>query len=131
RIFARNSNRARIEIFLLQPHQTDHLSALSMKGSSRWECMVGNSKKWKSSELLKLDNSSYSVIVERLEDNVVEFRMNTDVSFAEVLSDIGHIPLPPYIKHLAEEYDKDRYQTVFAEVQGSVAAPTAALHFTD
>jgi S-adenosylmethionine:tRNA ribosyltransferase-isomerase len=131
RIFAKNSNGAKIEIFLLKPYLEEHLSALSRKAEGKWECMIGNSKKWNSNEVLTLDIDNTNLFLERISESVVYFKWNGDKTFVELLENIGNMPLPPYIKHLATEIDSKRYQTVYSKIEGSVAAPTAGLHFTD
>lgn len=103
-----------------------------------WKCLIGGAKKWKEEELIKtIETSSGSLELRALKAKsqqgyfLIKFLWNDDsLSFAEVLHQAGLIPLPPYIKRNAEETDKDRYQTVYARYDGSVAAPTAGLHFT-
>ena len=104
-----------------------------------WNCLVGNAKKWKEEFLIKtfeVEGLEYQLKVslkERLEGsfNVIFDWGNTELTFAEVLEAIGNIPLPPYMKRVVEKSDESRYQTVYAEHKGSVAAPTAGLHFTE
>ena len=130
-----------IEIFCLEPlpQGTDIQAAFSQKVSSRWKCLVGNLKRWKSGPLhleavhgnrpLKL-----AVAYETpLEEGTHAIRFTWEdpaLSFAEVIENAGTIPLPPYIGRDAEPGDRERYQTVYAANDGSVAAPTAGLHFT-
>ncbi len=127
-----------VEIFCLEP-----LGELSVEmakhGESEWKCLVGGAKKWKegpvsatwgtepdqihqlSAEVLERGSSHFSI----------KFRWQpAEYTFAEVLSSIGQIPLPPYLDREAEELDRERYQTIYADLEGSVAAPTAGLHFT-
>lgn len=130
---------ARIEIFCLEPSGADIETAFSSRGSCRFKCLVGNNKRWKQGAL-KMDfpladggtGCLQAVKVAASgEDFEVEFSWSpTDWSFAEVLEASGKVPLPPYIRRQAEEGDTLRYQTVFARHNGSVAAPTAGLHFT-
>ncbi len=130
---------ARIEIFCLEPSGADIETAFSSRGSCRFKCLVGNNKRWKQGAL-KMDfpladggtGCLQAVKVAASgEDFEVEFSWSpTDWSFAEVLEATGKVPLPPYIRRQAEEGDTLRYQTVFARHNGSVAAPTAGLHFT-
>ena len=130
---------ARIEIFCLAPSGADIETAFSSRGSCRFKCLVGNNKRWKQGAL-KMDfpladggtGCLQAVKVAASgEDFEVEFSWSpTDWSFAEVLEATGKVPLPPYIRRQAEEGDTLRYQTVFARHNGSVAAPTAGLHFT-
>lgn len=123
-----------VEIFLLEPYHSDYTTALTAKESCCWKCLIGGAKKWKETSLqfvigaLKLNAG----IVEKLEDAyIVEFSWEPSAfSFAELLEEAGNIPLPPYIKRKPEAEDTSRYQTVYAKHDGSVAAPTAGLHFT-
>lgn len=136
--FTKESGAA-IEIFCLEPisGNGDYQLAFSSKSNSIWKCLVGNSRRWKNDILsLKLNNGDATLYAERLEKNdnysVIKFSWEPDcLSFAEVLESAGEIPLPPYLHREAEESDRERYQTVFAKHEGSVAAPTAGLHFTN
>lgn len=151
--FTKESGAA-IEIFCLEPisGNGDYQVAFSSKSPSRWKCLVGNSRRWKNETIsLRLYESTSQQVnestsqyqsqcqilhAERLEKNdnysVVEFSWEpAELSFAEVLEAAGEIPLPPYLHREAEESDRERYQTVFAKHEGSVAAPTAGLHFTN
>lgn len=123
-----------IEIFLLEPYNADHSTALSATGKTSWKCMIGGASKWKEKNLkLKIKNAELTAsLVEKLTDAyVVEFVWAPgELSFAEVLEHAGEIPLPPYIKRKPENEDRSRYQTIYAKDEGSVAAPTAGLHFT-
>ena len=113
----------------------------NVTGSCRWKCIVGNVKRWKD-DLLHLYNPDSSQDVEALdlkaalverqgETSVVEFTWNGDVPFSKVLETGGSIPIPPYLNRGTEDVDLERYQTMYARFRGSVAAPTAGLHFTD
>lgn len=99
-----------------------------------WKCLVGNLKKWKDEELSTTINGvtlNVKLVEKRAEDVVVEFTWQpNDLCFAEVLEKIGAMPIPPYLKRKSEESDSVRYQTIYAQINGSVAAPTAGLHFT-
>jgi S-adenosylmethionine:tRNA ribosyltransferase-isomerase len=131
RVFLKNKNGANIEVFLLKPYGMDHASALNTLTCSVWECLIGNSKKWKLEEVLELKLEEAKIDLHRKEGNVVEFHLIGNLAFSELLEQIGKLPLPPYIKHEADLKDAERYQTVYAKESGSVAAPTAGLHFTD
>jgi S-adenosylmethionine:tRNA ribosyltransferase-isomerase len=131
RIFLKNSHGANIEVFLLQPYKTEHVQALNAKENCSWSCLIGNKKKWKLDEVLEIDIAGIGVQVRQIEDLVVEFTWRGGSPFVELLEKIGKLPLPPYIKHEADEHDEASYQTVYSKIQGSVAAPTAGLHFTD
>lgn len=131
-----------IEIFCLEPDDEyrDITSAMLQNGKVRWKCMVGGASKWKHGMVLqKVINENDSevvlnaVIVGRLTDSfIIELSWQPEeLSFAEMLHFAGLIPLPPYLHRNAEEEDKSRYQTLYAQKDGSVAAPTAGLHFTD
>jgi S-adenosylmethionine:tRNA ribosyltransferase-isomerase len=131
RIFLKNSNAATIEVFLLQPYKMEHVMALNANETCVWSCLIGNKKKWKQEEVLEIEIEGTNIKVRQVEDLVVEFTWQSGLAFVEILEKIGKLPLPPYIKHEAKEDDVERYQTVYSKVQGSVAAPTAGLHFTD
>ncbi|WP_346236818.1 S-adenosylmethionine:tRNA ribosyltransferase-isomerase [Niabella insulamsoli] len=130
-----------IEIFCLQPHEKykDITSAMSEHRQVEWLCLIGGASKWKSGQVLTLsfalDESEQSLkatfIEKRADCFVIGLEWGADISFAEVLHRAGHVPLPPYIKRADQKSDKTRYQTVFALQDGSVAAPTAGLHFTE
>lgn len=129
-----------IEVFCLEPSSHQPIEkGLEATGHVRWNCMVGGISKWKGSVLsqqIKLsgrDIMLQAAIVDRSNDVVeIEFTWNDDtIRFSEILSAAGHVPLPPYLRRKAAASDKLRYQTVYANKEGSVAAPTAGLHFTD
>lgn len=130
RIFTQNSNGAKIEIFLLQPFESDYASALNATGFTRWTCLIGNSKKWKEGEELYFEVDGQKVKITRNISNVVSFEWENEKPFSSILEAVGKLPLPPYIHHEADDHDLERYQTVYSKVSGSVAAPTAGLHFT-
>jgi S-adenosylmethionine:tRNA ribosyltransferase-isomerase len=122
-----------IEIFLLEPFNADYTSTLTATKACRWKCLIGGASKWKQNNLQwTISNGLVELmLIEKLDDAyVVEFSWANKISFAEVLEQIGNIPLPPYIKRKPDESDTNRYQTIFAQHNGSVAAPTAGLHFT-
>lgn len=128
---------ARIEIFLLDPHDPhDYVSNFAAMESCSWFCLIGNRKRWKGGTLVKrLDIEGKAVTLsaslEDTEKGIVRFSWdNHDFSFAEVLENAGNIPIPPYLKRESEESDTTDYQTIFSRTEGSVAAPTAGLHFT-
>lgn len=128
---------SRIEIFCLEPEK-DYQVAFSATSPVRWKCLIGNSKRWKEGKLsMELTVGGKSVVLnaERIFQNdqyaEIEFSWTpATLPFASVLEAAGEIPLPPYLHRDAEPDDRDRYQTVFARYDGSVAAPTAGLHFT-
>ena len=126
-----------IEIFCLEPEQ-DYQIAFSSASPVRWKCLVGNSKRWRDGLLqmrLSIAGQEVTLSAERLErnDQYSEIKFSwtpANIPFAAILEAAGEIPLPPYLHRDAEPEDRDRYQTVFARYDGSVAAPTAGLHFT-
>jgi S-adenosylmethionine:tRNA ribosyltransferase-isomerase len=123
-----------IEIFLLEPYKTDYSTALSSAKTCNWKCFIGGAAKWKEGSLQMTVNQNklLATIIEKLPDAyVVEFTWSGNSSFAELVEQAGNIPLPPYIKRKPAAEDKERYQTIYAAQDGSVAAPTAGLHFTD
>jgi S-adenosylmethionine:tRNA ribosyltransferase-isomerase len=140
RIHFKKDTGGTIEIFCLEPESfKDPQLAMAQKKQVLWNCMIGGASKWKPGQILKKEisiNSRNLILSARYlskkEDSfLIEFSWSADESFAEVLHAAGAIPLPPYIKRQPEESDAERYQTIFAQYAGSVAAPTAALHFTE
>ena len=129
---------ARIEIFCLEPHDpADYERAFAAKRSSEWSCIVGNLKKWKDGPLhidFELSACSCRLSAEKVsageKEQIVRFRWDADLSFGQLLETLGRIPIPPYLRRESEELDNSRYQTVYSRFEGSVAAPTAGLHFT-
>lgn len=137
RIIFQNRNGRDIEIFCLEPSgEGIELSrAMSAQKSAQWICLVGGAKKWKEEYLTISDEKGFELrayLTKRLEGEfLITFSWAPEnLTFSEVLENVGRIPLPPYIKRELNDSDKDRYQTVFAKEEGSVAAPTAGLHFT-
>ncbi|HET7116260.1 MAG TPA: S-adenosylmethionine:tRNA ribosyltransferase-isomerase [Hanamia sp.] len=140
RILFQKTTGGIIEIFCLEPHEkiNDYAIILSQKKSTRWKCMIGGAGKWKEKFLEKeISINGEKIIlkaslVERLSDAyVVELSWTPEnYSFAEIIDHAGATPLPPYIKRKAEESDSETYQTIYSAHEGSVAAPTAGLHFT-
>lgn len=123
-----------IEIFLLEPYKADYTKTLTATKTCNWKCFIGGAGKWKSGSLQLTVNGNklLATLIETLPDAyVVEFTWSGNISFAELIEQAGNIPLPPYIKRKPEGEDKERYQTVYAKHDGSVAAPTAGLHFTE
>jgi S-adenosylmethionine:tRNA ribosyltransferase-isomerase len=137
--FVKDSGAA-IEVFCLEPitGNGDYQLAFSASSPVEWHCLVGNSRRWKDGMLtmpLLIKGVNVVLKAERIEKtdaySVIRFSWEpADISFAEVLENAGEIPLPPYLHREAEPSDRDRYQTVFAKYEGSVAAPTASLHLT-
>ena len=137
RLFFRKETGAVIEVFCLEPTGMDVTAAFAQRERCNWTCFIGNNKKWKGGPLtlqFSILNSQFSIQATRREAVgnawIVEFEWTGGLSFAEVIEAAGVIPLPPYLGREAEESDAERYQTVYAHYEGSVAAPTAGLHFT-
>ena len=131
------STGSRIEIFCHEPEK-DYQQAFSAASPVQWKCLIGNAKRWKEGKLsmpLTVNGEAATLYAECLSRNdqgaEIEFSWSPgNLPFASVLEAAGEIPLPPYLHRDAEPDDRDRYQTVFARYDGSVAAPTAGLHFT-
>ena len=143
---------ARIEIFCLEPLSPhDYQLALGATDGCTWKCMIGNAKKWKTGALSLTTTLSsgqeVTLFAEKGEQtgntfsvrfwwntpafNLSPLTSNQNISFAEILDAVGELPIPPYLNRKTEESDKTTYQTVYSRIKGSVAAPTAGLHFTD
>lgn len=130
---------AAIEIFVLEPASpAEYQENFASRGRCAWYCLVGNLKKWKEGTLRRTfvcGGSTVELRATRGEahgtSHVITFEWNAPVSFAEVLDAMGELPIPPYLNRKTEESDKRTYQTVYSKVEGSVAAPTAGLHFTE
>ena len=138
RIIMHKASGARIEVFCLEPHApADYERAFAVKGSCEWSCIVGNLKKWKEGAVgidFELDGTPQQLRAYRIGDGgreqIVRFEWSADLTFGELLEHLGKIPIPPYLNRDSEEIDYTRYQTVYSKFEGSVAAPTAGLHFT-
>ena len=146
RMHFRKSTGALIEIFLMEPAApVDYEQIFQTRGHCSWRCMIGNLKKWKEGPLQRefdikghqfvltvTRNDSQNVHVATGTNFWIDFDWDSDViSFAEILEAIGELPIPPYLNRETVESDKTTYQTVYSKIKGSVAAPTAGLHFTD
>lgn len=131
----------RVEVFCLEPDERyrEVQQAMLQKGEVYWKCMVGGAAKWKEGQVLQLQAGEgdrqwlmHASLVERREGYfLLRLTWPRELSFAEALHVAGKVPLPPYLNREAEQSDEQRYQTIFAREEGSVAAPTAALHFTE
>jgi len=136
RLNFQNSKQQNIEVFCLEPFQADLDITQAMLSAKKvlWKCLVGNLKKWRDEDLtLSVNgiNLTLKLIEKQQEFVVIEFNWQpADLSFAEVLERTGAMPIPPYLKRKSEALDATRYQTIYAQRNGSVAAPTAGLHFT-
>lgn len=140
RIVFHKSTGARIEVFCLEPiGPSDYALSLSSTTGCEWICLVGNLKKWKEGKLtqpVEMGGETVLFSAEKIstEGNTHRIRFSWDndrVAFSEILESIGELPIPPYLNRDTEESDEETYQTVYSRIEGSVAAPTAGLHFTD
>jgi len=140
RLLFRKPSGGVIEVFCLGPHHKypDIQTAMLQKNEVLWECLVGGAAKWKPGMVLQIanDHSNFILSATIVERTPASFILklgwdNENLTFAEVLHAAGRVPLPPYLNRDADKADESRYQTVFAKEEGSVAAPTAGLHFTD
>lgn len=138
RLIMHKPSGARIEIFCLEPYSpADYERAFSVKESCRWLCIVGGLKKWKAGPLeIPFDHEGKSCRLlafnteSRGRENIIRFEWDADLTFGQLLEHLGKIPIPPYLNRDTQDIDYDRYQTVYSRFEGSVAAPTAGLHFT-
>ncbi|MDR0971872.1 MAG: S-adenosylmethionine:tRNA ribosyltransferase-isomerase [Bacteroidales bacterium] len=138
RLFFNKPSGAQIEIFCLEPFEIKDIQiAFAQRKSVLWKCFIGNNRKWKEGQLVKTaqyKGETISLKAEKVkpeEDSwIVRFSWNGNHPFCEILSIMGIIPLPPYLNRKAESEDNIDYQTIYANLEGSVAAPTAGLHFT-
>ena len=139
RLHFRKETGALIEVFLLEPYMpADYEQMFQTTGHCSWLCMIGNLKKWKEGTLKRtfdVKGKEVTLVAERKEDVHKSYRVDfswdaSDVSWAELLDGVGELPIPPYLNRETQESDKTTYQTVYSKIKGSVAAPTAGLHFT-
>ena len=142
RLHFQRETGAHIEIFCLEPVSPDeYVTMFAATGKCRWKCIVGNVKRWKNDSLHLYNPLNDNVIadmnltadlVERTgETSIVEFSWTNGAPFSQVLEICGSVPIPPYLNRETEDIDLERYQTLYARYRGSVAAPTAGLHFTE
>lgn len=134
RMHFRKETGALIEVFLLEPAEpSDYELMFQTTGRCAWYCLVGNLKKWKDG-VLKVEGGRLNLTAKRLGEHgtshLIEFEWTGGMSFAEVIDAVGELPIPPYLNRKTQESDKTTYQTVYSKIKGSVAAPTAGLHFT-
>ena len=137
RLRFRKETGAQIEVFCLEPERpADYQLMFQETKECVWQCLVGNSSRWKSgvlSQVIEIDGVQVTLSVERVSSaavNLVRFFWDGGFTFAQLLEAAGELPIPPYLNRKTEENDKNTYQTVYSKVKGSVAAPTAGLHFT-
>lgn len=146
RMHFRKETGALIEVFLMEPAApTDYELMFQTRGECSWLCMVGNLKKWKEGSLVRTFDVAGSTIKFKatMRRDIIDTKSggtnywvdfawdNPQVSFAEILDAVGELPIPPYLNRATQDSDKTTYQTVYSKIKGSVAAPTAGLHFTD
>lgn len=139
RLFFRRQTGAHIEIFCLEPDTpSEYDRNFASEASCRWKCVIGNAKRWKD-DILNFDAGGTdaaaldlraSLVSRDGQTGVVEFSWKGGVPFSKVLELCGQVPIPPYLNRKTEDIDVERYQTLYAKFRGSVAAPTAGLHFT-
>lgn len=140
RLHFKKSTGAQIEIFCLDPYfPHDYNLIFQTTDHCSWQCMIGNLKKWKEGILEKevlINNETVLLKAERIQSagntHVIKFEWNnSQYTFADILDAVGELPIPPYLNRDTEEKDKETYQTLYSKIKGSVAAPTAGLHFTE
>ena len=139
RMHFRKSTGALIEVFLLEPAEpSDYELMFQTTGHCAWYCLVGNLKRWKEGTLEREITIHQSLVTVKATrgpihgtSHRIDFEWTGGVSFAEVIDAMGELPIPPYLNRETQESDKTTYQTVYSKIKGSVAAPTAGLHFTD
>ena len=138
RMHFRKDTGALIEVFLLEPAEpSDYELMFQTTGHCAWYCLVGNLKKWKEGTLTRectINNAQFTIKATRGEvhgtSHRIDFTWDGDLNFAEIIDAMGELPIPPYLNRETQESDKTTYQTVYSKIKGSVAAPTAGLHFT-
>ena len=139
RLHFRKDTGALIEVFLLEPAEpADYEQMFQTRQKCSWLCLVGNLKKWKDGTLcrtLKMKDETINVKATRRGEygtsQWIDFEWDGDASFADIIDEMGELPIPPYLNRETQESDKTTYQTVYSKIKGSVAAPTAGLHFTE
>ncbi len=139
RLYLNKPTGAKIEVFCLEPAHGEVSERLTQKKSVEWNCLLGGAKKWKEGPIsakVFMDDQEVVLSAEKVnfENGVFTLKLSwtpEHLTFSEILESFGKIPLPPYLNRAAETEDYERYQTVFARNEGSVAAPTASLHFTN
>ena len=142
RLHFQRASGAHIEIFCLEPVlPEEYVSMFAVTDRCRWKCIVGNVKRWKNDTLALYNPNSDALVaemglkadlIERMgETSIVEFSWDNGAPFSRVLEICGSVPIPPYLNRDTEDVDMERYQTLYARFRGSVAAPTAGLHFTE
>jgi len=140
RLYFQKETGAKIEIFCLDPvDPVDYQIAFQTTKSCIWKCMIGNQKKWKGDllkKIIRIDGIEIELCTEQIDPqndkSLIRFSWNNpEFEFSRIIENAGSLPIPPYLNRETEESDLERYQTVYSKIKGSVAAPTAGLHFTD
>ena len=139
RLHFRKETGAQIEIFILEPaHPVEYQENFIQRGHCAWYCLVGNLKKWKEGSLHQtIVVNGKEIVLSATKGGMhgtshrIDFHWDEGASWAEILDAMGELPIPPYLNRETEESDKETYQTVYSKIKGSVAAPTAGLHFTE
>ncbi len=140
RLHFQKETGAKIELFCLDPvDPSDYQISFQTTQSCVWKCMIGNQKKWKGEPLRKtfwIDDTEIELCAEQTDPlnnkSLIRFSWNNpDFEFSRIIENVGSLPIPPYLNRDTEQSDLERYQTVYSKIKGSVAAPTAGLHFTD
>lgn len=139
RLYFKKETGAKIELFCLEPFSpNDYALNFASTSSCKWVCIVGNLKKWKKGNLIKKffykekQCELEAKLIKKIAGKaIIEFSWNHGFSFVEIIDYLGEIPIPPYLNRNSEELDNETYQTIYSKFEGSVAAPTAGLHFTE
>ncbi|MBO4907008.1 MAG: S-adenosylmethionine:tRNA ribosyltransferase-isomerase [Bacteroidaceae bacterium] len=136
RLHFQKETGANIEVFCLEPASpSDYVLMFQQTACCSWHCLVGNSKKWKEGWLTRVatwQERQFELRCRRANDDIIDFEWtDTSLTWAEVLEAVGELPIPPYLNRATEASDLTTYQTVYSKIKGSVAAPTAGLHFTE
>ncbi len=137
RLFFKKKTGAIIEILCLNPtNPKEYVNSFVSIGACEWKVIVGNAKKWKDGDIEFIGNEEVGLdlkaqLIEKGDESIVKFKWNSPITFSEVLDKCGNLPIPPYLNRDTQAIDKERYQTIYAKHQGSVAAPTAGLHFSE
>ena len=135
RLHFHRASGAEIEVFCLEPvSPAEYNLAFASNRTCSWKCVIGNAKRWKD-DVIQNDSIGSGLSAKLLQRDgrtgIIEFFWNSGDSFSQILEQCGQVPIPPYLNRETEQIDKERYQTLYAKIKGSVAAPTAGLHFTE
>ncbi len=140
RLILHKESGGRVEVFMVEPQQPTNIvhDAMQVAGDCVWKCVIGNLRRWREGEILRKqfevngETIELTVVLEKREDKTVRFSWSPPhIKVAAWIEALGQVPLPPYLMRKAESKDKVDYQTIYAQHQGAVAAPTAGLHFTE